>query len=416
LVSKVTDRTLPRTKTKSNWITARVGDVAKTQYGLSEGMNEDGKGYKTFRMGELQSGRLIDTGQMKYADISAAEFAQYKLKPNDVLFNRTNSFELVGKTGIFELDGDYCFASYLVRLKLDQRVVLPRFLNYLMNSVAFQTSIKRKASKSINQANINATILSDERICFPTSINEQQTIVALLDKAFSGIDAARDNTNRSLRDAEDLFLWHLANLFNEAYTSSPTVRLSELASSITDGDHMPPPKCENGIPFVTISNIDKRSHIVDFSDTFFVSRQYFESLKPHRRPRKGDLLYTVTGSFGIPVKIEDDSEFCFQRHIGLIRPKSDVSTSWLYYLVRSPQLFRQASERATGTAQKTVSLSVLRDFAVPKLSLSKQQAMVSKIDELKIETDRLEAVYVRKLSDLEELRQSLLNSAFSSDL
>ena len=149
------------------WVTKRLGDVAKTQYGLSEPMNECGKGFKIFRLGEVQDGRLIDTGRMKCADISAEEFEQYKLRKGDVLFNRTNSFELVGKTGIFTLDGDYCFASYLVRLNLDRRIVLPEFLNYFMNSAPFQESVKAKASKSINQANINATILSNEFISFP---------------------------------------------------------------------------------------------------------------------------------------------------------------------------------------------------------------------------------------------------------
>src|SRR5688572_28891868 len=119
---------------KNGWQTKRLGEVAKTQYGLSEPMNEDAKGFKIFRMGEVQNGRLVDTGRMKYADITRAEFEQYKLRIGDVLFNRTNSFELVGKTGIFSLDGDYCFASYLVRLNLDRQKVLPEFLNYFMNS------------------------------------------------------------------------------------------------------------------------------------------------------------------------------------------------------------------------------------------------------------------------------------------
>jgi len=115
------------------WLERYLRDVADTQYGLSEPMNEEGKGFKIFRMGELQDGRLSDTGQMKYADIASAEFEKYKLRPGDVLFNRTNSVELVGKTGIFTLRGDYCFASYLVRVLVDRKVLLSEFLNYFMN-------------------------------------------------------------------------------------------------------------------------------------------------------------------------------------------------------------------------------------------------------------------------------------------
>ncbi len=67
---------------KAGWVTKRLGEVAKTQYGLSKPMNEDGKGFKIFRMGEVQDGRLIDTGRMKYVDINEAEFEQYRQAQN----------------------------------------------------------------------------------------------------------------------------------------------------------------------------------------------------------------------------------------------------------------------------------------------------------------------------------------------
>jgi restriction endonuclease S subunit len=168
------------TQRGKGWVERRLGEIAGTQYGLSEPMNEEGKGFKIFRMGEVQGGRVIDTGRMKFADINPVEFEKYRLHAGDILFNRTNSFELVGKTGIFDLQGDYCFASYLVRVLLNRKFVLPEFLNYFMNSDRFQGSVKQKASKSINQANINATILSSEVVLFPESLNEQKTIVTRL--------------------------------------------------------------------------------------------------------------------------------------------------------------------------------------------------------------------------------------------
>jgi type I restriction enzyme, S subunit len=162
------------------WVEKRLGDIAGTQYGLSEPMNEEGKGFRIFRMGELQGGRLIDTGRMKFANIDRTEFEKYKLRRGDVLFNRTNSFELVGKTGIFELTGEYCFASYLVRVILQPQVILSEFLNYFMNSEGFQRSVKQKASRSINQANINATILANECVRFPESLDVQRSMVGQL--------------------------------------------------------------------------------------------------------------------------------------------------------------------------------------------------------------------------------------------
>ena len=154
--------------------------ATNVHYGLNEAMNEGGVGYKIFRRNEIIRGRMVDNGSMKCADISAEEFAKYKLNKGDLLFNRTNSIEHVGKTGLFDLDGDYCFASYLVRVVPDTGKVLPKFLEKMMNSSFFQTEAKGKASKSINQANINATIMRNIKVPVP-SLPEQKKFVAKIE-------------------------------------------------------------------------------------------------------------------------------------------------------------------------------------------------------------------------------------------
>ncbi|MBK7415981.1 MAG: restriction endonuclease subunit S [Dechloromonas sp.] len=150
------------------------------QYGLSEKMNEGGVGCKIFRMNEIIGGRMFDGGAMKCADISADEFAKYRLKRGDVLFNRTNSIEHVGKTGLFDLAGDYCFASYLVRVVPDTAKVLSLFLTLMMNSKIFQQEAKGKASKSINQANINATIMRNIKVPVPALPVQTQVVSEVL--------------------------------------------------------------------------------------------------------------------------------------------------------------------------------------------------------------------------------------------
>lgn len=89
-------------------------------------------------------------------------------------------------------------------------------------------------------------------------------------------------------------------------------RLEYISMNITDGDHQAPPKAKQGIPFITISNIKENK--IDFTDTYFVDEDYYNSLINYRKPKYGDLLYTVTGSFGIPVIVDFNKEFCFQRH------------------------------------------------------------------------------------------------------
>ncbi|MEO6817689.1 MAG: restriction endonuclease subunit S, partial [Edaphobacter sp.] len=248
------------------------------------------------------------------------------------------------------------------------------------------------------------------------SLAEQKRIVGILDEAFEGIATAKANAEKNLQNARALFESHLQSVFADAWRTAELVPLSELATDVTDGDHLPPPKSSTGVPFITIGNIVKQSRKIDFADTFLVPHSYFNALKPNKRPKKGDVLYTVTGSFGIPVVLPEDMEFCFQRHIGLIRPKPETNTAWLYYLLLSPQIFKQASDGATGTAQKTVSLKILRSFVVPKIALRQQLQLAAKLDSLAAEAQHLESIYQQKLAALDALKKSLLHQAFTGQL
>ena len=277
-------------------------------------------------------------------------------------------------------------------------------------------------------------LLKELKIVYPSRL-EQKRIVAILDQAFEGIAKARINAEKNLQNVRALFESHMQSVFSvrgelvepqhpstssgrtdKGWANNNLVALSDLATDITDGDHMPPPKAITGVPFITIGNIVKPTRTIDFTDTFKVSFEYFNKLKANKKPKRGDVLYTVTGSFGIPVLVKDNQEFCFQRHIGLIRPKSDVSSEWLCYLLGSPQLVKQANDGATGTAQKTVSLKVLRGFQVPNLPIDKQNKMVVELDALSKETQRLEALYQRKIALLDELKKSLLQQALAGAL
>ncbi len=159
----------------------------------------------------------------------------------------------------------------------------------------------------------------------------------------------------------------------------PIVHLSDVCETITDGDHMPPPKAAEGVPFVTITNITL-DHEIDFTKTFFVPESYYAKLAASRKPRAGDILYTVTGSYGIPVLVKSNARFCFQRHIALIRTGPRLLNTFLYSLLVSPFMLQQGDAAATGVAQKTVSLTALRSFNVPLPSLEIQEGIAAEID------------------------------------
>ena len=151
------------------------------------------------------------------------------------------------------------------------------------------------------------------------------------------------------------------------------VRLEDCCYSISDGDHQPPPKAQQGIPFVTISNINSMNQL-DFSDTMFVPKEYYQSLDEKRKVRKGDVLYSVVGSFGIPVLIKEERPFVFQRHIAILRPKEDiVDSGFLFYTMLSRDFYAKADAVAIGAAQRTVSLGSLRNIKIDVPSLESQK-------------------------------------------
>ncbi len=186
------------------------------------------------------------------------------------------------------------------------------------------------------------------------------------------------------------------------------IKLSECCSSIADGDHQPPPKAEAGIPFVTISNMTSTNQF-DFSDTLFVPQDYYDKLDEKRKARKDDILYSVVGSFGIPVFMKEDKAFVFQRHIAILRPDNEkIVPRFLFYTMLTKDFYAKADAAAIGAAQRTVSLTALRNMEIDvpdKLIQSKIGDTLATYDDL-IENNQ------KQIKLLEEAAQRLYKEWF----
>jgi type I restriction enzyme S subunit len=166
-------------------------------------------------------------------------------------------------------------------------------------------------------------------------------------------------------------------------------RAADIALVITDGDHQPPPRADQGFPFIVIGNVSGGG--IDLSDTRLVSAAYFESLDWTKKPTRADLLYTVTGSFGLVIPVGDEPAFCVQRHIGIIKTANSANVTYLMCVLRSAYAQKYAADVATGIAQKTVPLGGLRRLPVPVPPLAEQHRIVTRVDELMSLCDTLEA-------------------------
>ncbi len=201
-------------------------------------------------------------------------------------------------------------------------------------------------------------------------------------------------------------------------TSSPTgwcvARLEELFETITDGDHQAPPQVAEGVPFLVIGNV--RTSRLDFTDVRFVSEAYYQSLAEHRKPARGDLLYTVTGSLGIPALVDTDRPFCVQRHIAMLKPARETNVRYLFHALASAATFQQATKAATGTAQKTLGLASLRTITVHVAPADEQARVVDAIDSLLSRLDAAVATLEAAQTKLKAYRASVLKAAVDGRL
>ena len=162
------------------WKVVTIGDiVTEVRYGTSKPAVEGGK-YPYLRMNNLTADGHLDLNDLKYIDISDDEVEKCVVRKGDVLFNRTNSIDLVGKTAVFDLQDDMVIAGYIIRVRLNEKI-LPEVLSQYMNLEALKDILRSMAKGAVNQANINAQELQSIRVYVP-DIELQKQFVEMKDQ------------------------------------------------------------------------------------------------------------------------------------------------------------------------------------------------------------------------------------------
>lgn len=191
------------------WDGGTVHDVVESsQYGTSEKSNRDGKGYPVLGMGNITYTGDIDLENLAYVELSEKEFKELRLERGDIIFNRTNSTELVGKTACWNLDMDAVIASYLVRLILKPDA-LPEYFVALLNSRRFKQMFQERCKKAVGQSNISPTLLKEFPIIVPPLALQQK--FARIVRQFERLRAQQ---REAKRQAEHLFQTLLHRAFS----------------------------------------------------------------------------------------------------------------------------------------------------------------------------------------------------------
>ena len=193
---------------EKGWEMKKLGEECEDmKYGTSRPACENGR-YKYLRMGNITLDGHLDLADLKTIDIPEEEVEKCIVRYGDILFNRTNSHELIGKTCMFDLDEPMIIAGYIIRVRLSENLK-PIFISIMFNLPSMKKLLRSIAKGAVNQANINSKELASINIIIPP-LSLQQEFAAKVE----AIEAMKAKDRQSLKEVETLFNERMDYYFN----------------------------------------------------------------------------------------------------------------------------------------------------------------------------------------------------------
>lgn len=244
---------------------------------------------------------------------------------------------------------------------------------------------------------------------------EQRRIVAILDEAFAGIAQAKAHAEKNLQNARELFESHLNAVFSQRGDGWEEKRLQDICEKITDGTHQTPTYFDDGVIFLSSRNVT--SGRINWDKIKYIDDKQHKEMHKRVSPRVDDILLAKNGTTGVAAIVNREVVFDIYVSLALIRTLGAVLPRYLLHFINSPAAKRQFNKRLKGIGVPNLHLQEIREVLVAfPVDTKKQCTIVGKIDALSTETQRLESIYQRKLTALEELKKSLLHQGFSGGL
>jgi type I restriction enzyme S subunit len=185
---------------KKRWPVVKIENcIDIAQYGTSAKSNNEKKGYPIFGMNCISSDGELDISKHSYVELTKEEYQKLRLNKGDVIFNRTNSPELVGKVAYWDYNMNAVIASYLVKLILKNNCD-PIFLTFLLNTSYFKEIFYSSSKKAVNQANISPTLLKTFEMYLPP-LSLQQKFASIVKEA----EQMKEHQKQSKEQTDNLF-------------------------------------------------------------------------------------------------------------------------------------------------------------------------------------------------------------------
>lgn len=315
-----------------DWNALPIGKVTTLcQYGLSIAVHPEGE-IPILGMKDILNG-VINLQDLACTSVDESDIEKFCLKRGDILLNRTNSYDLVGKTGIFDSDELVVFASYLVRFQFDQKIIIPEFVNYCLNSYLGKQCLKRLATKGVSQANINPTIFREKFILPVPSLSEQKKIAEILrtwDEAIALTKktiAAKQKLKKNLSEKVFSGFLNISNTFDE-WRSERLGNISETFSGGTPSrSHTS--YFEGNIPWIKSGEINQE---IIFSAEEFISDEGFNNSSA-KIIEPETILIAMYGATAGKIAVSKIRAAINQAILAVV-PKSEIDRDFLYYFLK----------------------------------------------------------------------------------
>ncbi|NQZ85257.1 MAG: restriction endonuclease subunit S [Nanoarchaeales archaeon] len=330
----------------------------------------------------------------------------------DFILSNSMSF---GKPYIMKTSG--CIHDGWLVLRENKKLIDKDYLYYLLSSHIIYKQFDNLATGSTVR-NLNIQLVKKVKISFPTSIEEQKRIVKILDSTFEKIDKSIENTRKNLKNSKEVFESYLNDVFS-SNKNCKTEILENLTEIITKGSS---PRWqginyvqEPELLFITSKNVGEGKLIMK-------KKQYLEIKFNDTQKRSilkyGDVLTNIVGAsigrtaiYNLNELANINQAVCILRCIN-----SKLSNSYLMNLLNSPYLKKILHDNEVDGARANLSLTFFKNLEIPLPTLLEQEKIVKQLDTLSEKTKMLEGIYSSKLIDLEDLKKSVLEQAFSGKL
>jgi len=342
--------------------------------------------------------------------------ARKLVRANDVIFATVRPTHSRVTLITEEYDKQVCSTGYFVLRGKD--FIFNQYLFYFLLTNEFNEQME-KLQKGASYPAVTDAEVKSILLHYPKSLPEQQRIVSILDEAFAAIAKAKANAQQNLQNAKELFESYLQGVFENKGEGWEEKKLETISELISKGSS---PKWqgvkyvdEPGVLFVTSENVGEGKMLL-FEKKYVEEK--FNQIEKKSILKKGDVLTNIVGaSIGRTAIYDTDDLANINQAVCLIRCNPEkLINEYLMYLLNSPYTKQHLHDNEVNNARANLSLGFFRNLSIPLPSILVQKNVLEKIKSFHAETKKLESIYQQKINDLEELKKSVLQKAFSGEL